>query len=124
MKIPSVLIVEDDGLVALNLVQLLEKSGYDVPDPLISGEGAIDYVNISCPDLILMDIRLAGEIDGIGAAREIRKSSGVPVIFLTAYSDLKQHPRLEEVNPAGFITKPFLEEEVRSAIVKALNPGI
>jgi CheY-like chemotaxis protein len=88
MKTPSILIVEDDGLIAIHLQEILQKAGYHVPDPLASGEEAIDYVKAySCPDLILMDITLNGKLDGIETAQQIRTCNDIPVIFLTAHSD-------------------------------------
>jgi CheY-like chemotaxis protein len=80
MKDPSMLIVEDDGLIALHLQELLRNSGYNVPGPVASGEEAIEYVRTSpLPDLILMDITLDGKLNGIETARQIRKISDIPV---------------------------------------------
>jgi len=121
MKNPSILIVEDDGLIALSLMQLLQKSGFDVPDPVVSGEEAIDYVRTSLPDLVLMDIRLAGKIDGIEASREIRKYSGIPIIFLTAFYEMNLLTRAGEVSKSDFIVKPVIEKDLLSAIRKALD---
>lgn len=121
MKNPLILIVEDDGLIALSLMQLLQKSGFDVPDPVVSGEEAIDYVRTSLPDLVLMDIRLAGKIDGIEASRQIRKHSCIPIIFLTACYEMNLLARAEEVSPSDFIVKPFIEKDLLSAITKALD---
>jgi DNA-binding response OmpR family regulator len=121
VKNPSILIVEDDGLIALSLLQLLQRSGFDVPDPVESGEQAIDFVQASPTDLILMDIRLAGKIDGIETAREIRKNFGTPVIFLTAHSETELQTVAEKISPYGFFVKPFVEKEVLSAIGKALG---
>jgi CheY-like chemotaxis protein len=123
LKHPSVLIVEDEGLIALSLVQLLEKSGYEVPDPVISGEDAIQSVKMSQPDVILMDIRLAGKMSGIDAARRIRKTVDIPVVFLTAHSEKEQLAAIQKIDLSSFIVKPFSEDEVLAAIGKALGPG-
>ena len=120
-KSPSILIVEDDGLIALWLQELLKKSGYDVPDPVASGEEAIEYLKkFSSPDLILMDITLNGSIDGIETTRQIRQTSAIPVIFLSAHADLNRLARAGEVGPSGFITKPFFGSNVISMVEKTL----
>ena len=122
MKKPaSILIVEDDGLIAMQLQEFLKRSGYDVPDPVASGEEAIESVNARLPDLVLMDIRLGGEIDGIEAARQIRKAVSVPVIFLTAHTDMNDLSRTRQVRASGCIAKPFIEDDVLAAIGKALR---
>src|SRR5665647_1618669 len=89
MNDPSILIVEDDSLIALYLQELLQNAGYNVPDPVASGEEAIEHVR-TCPlpDLILMDITLDGKLNGIETARQIEKISDIPIIFLSAHSDM------------------------------------
>ena len=120
--IPSILIVEDDGLTALSLQQFLNKSGYDTPDPIASGEEVIEYLKKSpAPDLILMDVSLGGRIDGIETARYIRNSSGVPVIFLTAHNNAKTLSSAEVIASKGIIMKPFVDHEVLSLIGETLN---
>ena len=121
MKNPSILIVEDDGIIALSLMELLQRSGFDVPDMVASGEQAIETVKSSPPDLVLMDIRLAGKIDGIETARQIRTDFGIPVIFITAHSETDLQATAEKISPYGFFVKPFFEREVLSAIRKALS---
>jgi CheY-like chemotaxis protein len=121
MKDPSILIVEDDGLIALHLQELLRNSGYNVPNPAASGEEAIEYVRTSpLPDLILMDITLDGKLNGIETARQIRKISDIPVIFLSAHSDMMLLTREEEA-PTGFIAKPFNRVDVVQTVEKMLN---
>jgi two-component system, response regulator PdtaR len=120
MNHPSVLIVEDDGLIALNLLQLLQKSGYNVMDPVCSGEEAIESVREFMPDLILMDIRLGGDIDGIETAYTIRQDFDIPVIFLSALSERDRLDRAKEITHQYF-SKPFCENELLSAIKKVLS---
>jgi CheY-like chemotaxis protein len=122
MKKPSILIVEDDGLIALHLQELLENAGYVVPDPVPSGEDAIECVNaFPHPDLILMDITLDGKLDGIETAREIQKRFDIPVIFLTAHSEANRVARMEGVASCGFLEKPFIQSKLISAVEKALG---
>jgi CheY-like chemotaxis protein len=122
LKDLSILIVEDDSLIALHLQELLQNSGYDVPDPVASGEEAIEYVR-TCPlpDLILMDVTLDGRIDGIETARQIQKSLSIPVIFLSAHSEMNRLAQGEGVRSSGFLGKPFFGSEVIAAVEKALH---
>src|SRR5512138_3095486 len=95
----QILVVEDEGLIALHYMEMLEHAGFIVPDPLPSGEQALAYLAWAPPpDLILMDIGLAGTLNGIETAREIRRNHTIPVIFLTAYSDRN---RLREMAEAS-----------------------
>ena len=98
LKNQSILIVEDDGLIALHLQELLQNAGYDIPPPVASGEEAIEYVR-TCPlpDLILMDVTLDGRIDGIETARQIQESFSIPVIFLSAHSATNRIAQGDEV---------------------------
>jgi two-component system, response regulator PdtaR len=107
-KKPSILIVEDEGLIALHLQELLQKAGYDVPDTVPSGEDAIECMRASIPNLILMDISLDGKLDGIVTAREIRKRFDIPIMFLSAHSEEKRLARAEDLAPFGFIGRPFV----------------
>ena len=120
-KKPSILIVEDEGLIALHLQEVLEKSGYDITDMVPSGEDAIGCVEASVPDLILMDITLDGKLDGIETARHIRKRSDIPIIFLTAHSQTKRLMAADDLAPYGFLGKPFDLSDVISAVEKALH---
>ena len=121
-KNQSILIVEDDGLIALHLQELLQNAGYDVPPPVASGEEAIEYVR-TCPlpDLILMDVTLDGRIDGIETARQIQESCSIPVIFLSAHSATKRIAQGDGVRPSGFLGKPFIGSDVIAAVKKALQ---
>jgi DNA-binding response OmpR family regulator len=120
-KKPSILIVEDEGLIALHLQELLLNAGFDVPDMVSSGEDAIEGMRSFIPDLILMDITLDGKLDGIETARYIRKSSDIPIIFLTAHSEKKRLVAAEDLAPYGFLGKPFDFSDVVSAVEKALH---
>lgn len=102
-------------------MELLQKCGYDVPDPVRSGEEAIDSVKASPPDLILMNINLTGKITGIEAARRIRKSAGIPIIFLTAHTRTDLNDLVKEVPRSGFIMKPFSDDDICLAIEMALK---
>jgi len=116
----TVLVVEDDGLIALYLTELLENSGYIVSSTF-SGEMALQVLADSQPDLILMDIGLSGSLDGIETLRQVRKQYTIPVIFITAYSSPGILERIREVGPDGYIIKPFLDKDLLNLVRKILD---
>lgn len=118
----TILVVEDEGLIALHLIELLEKAGYRVIDPAYSGEMALRTLEKSKkPDLILMDIGLAGLLDGVETARQIRKRYSIPLIFVTAYTSENTLKRMKDVAPDGVIIKPFVHEDLLDLIRKAID---
>jgi CheY-like chemotaxis protein len=115
-------VVEDEGLIALHLTEMLEKAGYRVIDPVYSGEMALKALEKSPkPDLILMDIGLAGSLDGIETAKKIRQRYTFPIIFLTAYSDRSRIEQAKEISSSSYLTKPVSEEDLLAAIGDALR---
>ncbi|MFZ1127014.1 response regulator [Methanoregula sp.] len=115
-------IVEDEGLIALHLTEILEKAGYRVLDPAYSGEMALRVLELfPIPGLILMDIGLGGSLDGIETARQIQKRFTVPLIFITAYTSENLLARMLEVAPEGVITKPFVDTDLLDLVGKALS---
>lgn len=112
----KILVVEDEAIVAESLRIKLKKMGYIVISTASSGDEAIKKTEEYLPDLVLMDIVLQGEIDGIEAARQIRTNFNIPVIYLTAYSDEKTLLRAKITEPFGYIIKPFKERELQVAI--------
>jgi len=117
----SILLVEDEGLVAQDLAEALTRFGYRVRG--IAGEGsqAVQMAQTPEPDLVLMDVGLRGEIDGIQAARLIRERTSIPVIFLTGHSDPVTLQRAVAAGPLGYIVKPFRDHELRCAIEVAMH---
>ncbi|MCK5226914.1 MAG: PAS domain S-box protein, partial [Desulfobulbaceae bacterium] len=116
----SILIVEDESIVARDIQECLLSFGYKVTGVVSSGEEAIKAVAEERPDLVLMDIVLNGNVDGIDAAHEIRTRFGVPVVYLTAYADDKTLERAKVTEPFGYIVKPFDERELHSTVEIAL----
>ncbi len=116
----SILVVEDETIVAENIRTRLEFMGYSVPAIVAYGERAIEKAAEVRPDLVLMDIKLKGEMDGIEAATQIGKLLNIPVIFLTAHSDEHTLQRAKLAEPYGYILKPLEERELRSSIEMAL----
>ncbi|WP_029898696.1 HD domain-containing phosphohydrolase [Desulfohalovibrio reitneri] len=115
-----VLVVEDEGVVSLDIRNRLKRMGMQVVGQADSGEEAVRLAVEQTPDLVLMDIMLAGEMDGIEAASRIRDSVGTPVIFLTAYADEATLDRAKISTPFGYIVKPFEDRELAINIEMAL----
>ena len=112
----NVLIVEDDPIIQ-HLIQIcLNNLGYEVCGTAGTGDEAVVAAQKTTPDFVLMDINLSGRIDGIDAAREIKAHSEARIIFLTAFSDEKIIERAKEIHPAGFILKPFSNNDLRIAL--------
>jgi CheY-like chemotaxis protein len=116
----KILVVDDEVVITTQLEEHLTAMGYEVVGRAGSGEEAIKLAKRLTPDLILMDIVMPGEIDGISAAGTIRAELDIPVIFLTAFADDKFVERAKNVEPMGYILKPFKEDEVKAAIEVAL----
>ncbi len=116
-----VLVVEDEVIVAKDIARKLERWGYAVTEKVHSGEDALKSIERSCPDMVLMDIRLAGELNGIETATVVRDQYGVPVLFLTAHSDEKILAEALGASPYGYLLKPFSEKELHTSIQTALN---
>lgn len=115
-----ILVVDDEQIVALDIKHTLERLGYTVPAIIADGKTAIDKAAELKPNLVLMDIRLKGDMDGIQAASIITGKLRIPVIYLTAYSDEATLERAKSSNPFGFLIKPFEERELHSTIEIAL----
>lgn len=116
----QILVVEDENIVALDIRQSLKRLGYGVPAVAATGEEAVAAAQQWQPDLILMDIRLRGEMDGIEAATQIRHAQRLPIIYLTAFADTKTLERAKTTEPFGYILKPFEDRELNSTIEMAL----
>ncbi|MEY3868191.1 MAG: hypothetical protein RLZZ338_2082 [Cyanobacteriota bacterium] len=114
------LIIEDEKLVARHIAQLLEEEGYQVCAIVSDGETAIQKIIEFYPELILMDIRIKGELDGIEVAEHIRFLYDIPIVYLTAFSDPETLTRAEMTNPSGYVIKPFRREQLLSTIRIAL----
>tara|TARA_B100000745_G_C20112867_1_gene380907 strand:+ start:70 stop:1248 length:1179 start_codon:yes stop_codon:yes gene_type:complete len=109
----SVLVVDDEIIIARNLEQILERMGLKVVDIACSGEEAIELAHKFKPDLIYMDIRLNGDLDGIETAQIISDELNIPVIFLTAYADEQTLTRAKDTAPYGYLVKPVSERDIQ-----------
>lgn len=115
-----VMIVEDERIVAFNLQQRLLKLGYEVPSVVASGQQALNGVSESNPDIVLMDINIEGDMDGIRTAESLGETSP-PVIYLTAHSEETTLARARSTKPYGYLIKPFSERELHATIQMALQ---
>ena len=120
MSKARIMIVEDEWTVAEEIKMVLQSFEYTVTSMSSSGEEAIRNAEQDKPDLVLMDIVLEGEMDGIEAANEIRSRFNIPIIFLTAYTDEKILERASITGPFGYIVKPFVNEDLKISVEIAM----
>lgn len=116
----KILIVEDELIIAEDMASMLEKMGYEVTGNAMDADEAIDLLNISKPDLILLDINLGGKKDGITLAGEINEKYQVPFIFTTSYTDGATIERAKKVSPINYLVKPYKPEQLYTAIEIAM----
>jgi CheY-like chemotaxis protein len=116
-----ILIVEDEHIVAMGIKRMLKSLGYTLAGVASSGEDAISKTESTFPDLVLMDIMLKGDINGIEAAKEIKTRFDVPVVYLTACSESKIVEHAWKTGPLGYIVKPFDERDLQKGIDVALR---
>ncbi|MFW6241861.1 MAG: PAS domain S-box protein, partial [Thermodesulfobacteriota bacterium] len=121
MENTKILIVEDEIIVAEDLAGQLRRLGHEVVGVAVEGEEAIALARKSSPDLVLMDIRLKGVMDGVEAANAIRREQDVPIVYLTAHSDPPTVDRAKFTEPSGYIVKPFEERELAAQIELSLH---
>ena len=121
MSIARILVVEDDAVVALDSHDRLKSLNYEVAGMASTGHDAVTQAESKRPDLVLMDISLPGNMNGIQAADKIRAKSNIPVIYVTAYADEPTLRNARATDPYGYILKPFDEIELRAAIEIGLH---
>lgn len=117
----NIMIVEDEIIVAKALRKELEDLGYGVCQVTSSGKEALEIAENEKPDLVIMDIRLHGEMDGIEAAGEIKDRFGIPAIFVTGYSKDEMKERFGVVGSIGHVEKPWSRDKLKSSIETALQ---
>lgn len=120
-KPATILIVEDDPLVACTIRDVLDESGFAVAGIASTGAEAISLAGAHPPQLALIDIRLAGPMDGIEVACTLREQLGVPAIFLSGFADAETVARAKLAHPLGFLRKPFRPSQVFNTIERVLN---
>lgn len=117
----KILIVEDEGIVSIDIRNILRNLGYNFIEMVFSGKEALNKTQDWNPDVILMDIGLKGDIDGIETARIIKEKSNTQIIFLSGFADDNTLARANKINPVGYIIKPINNKELDDVISKALN---
>jgi CheY-like chemotaxis protein len=117
----KILVVEDEAIIAMDIQSILRKIGFVQAEVVHSGEESIQKVAAGKPHLVLMDIKLKGDLDGIQAAHEIFFQYKVPVVYITAFGDEGTLKRANGTVRYGFITKPFEEADLQSTIQNALQ---
>lgn len=118
---PKILIVEDEMIIAANISLELNNLGYEVIGIITRGEEALLHIKHQQPDILLLDINLKGELDGIETAKEMQKKHNIPIIYLTANADDANFNRAKETHPYAFITKPFKKLDLKRAIELTLS---
>jgi CheY-like chemotaxis protein len=116
----QILVVEDEAIIAMDILSMLKRMGCADPEAVASGEESVKKVAERRPHLVLMDIRLKGSMDGIQAAKQIFYKYDVPVVYLTAFGDEGTMKRANGTARFGYLTKPFEESELQSTIKNAL----
>jgi len=116
-----VMVVEDEGIVSIDIRNILKKLGYSISAVAFSGEEAILKAKENPTDLILMDIGLKGKVDGIQAAKEIRSQNKIPIIFLSGFADDNTLEKAKEAEPAAYLLKPINEEELKETIQRIIE---
>ena len=117
----SVLIVEDEPAIADYIQFMLKGMGYDVPRCVTNFHDAVKAIEESNPDILLIDISIKGDRDGVELGLHVRRSNDRPLIFVTSHTDQATLERAKEVKPDGYLTKPFREHDIHIAIEMALN---
>lgn len=117
----KILLVEDDDIIAKVADWRLKNLGYEMVGRATTGAEAMELVVKNKPDLVLMDINIQGEIDGIETAKMIKKGFSIPVVYVTSHSDGPTLDRARATQPDGFIVKPFEDNDLRIAIELALK---
>ena len=120
MSKTNILVVEDESIVSKDIQHSLKKLGYHVVGAASTGEKALELVRLERPDIVLMDIMLKGEMNGIETAEIIRTELAIPVIFLTAYADESTLAKAKITEPYGYIIKPFKEIDLHTSIEMAI----
>ncbi|MDA8172975.1 MAG: response regulator [Nitrospiraceae bacterium] len=117
----KILVVEDEVITAMGMTDMLELWGYEPLEPAATASEALERVAAQKPDLVILDIRIQGEADGIETAKKIRQMIQVPVVFVTGYTDSEIRKRAEAASPAGYLVKPIDLDRLKSVLSSILG---
>jgi len=121
MSTPCIIVVEDEAIIARDIQSTLIRLGYLVPPPVASCAEALEAVHRHRPDLVLMDIRIQGGVDGIETGARIRDAYGTPLVYLSSYSDATTMATAKAGGALGYLLKPFREHDLKAAVGLALQ---
>ncbi|PRY88569.1 LytR/AlgR family response regulator transcription factor [Mongoliibacter ruber] len=121
MIVNNVVLVEDDRELAMNLRELLASLGFNVSAIFDNAIGAQEFLRLNKVDLLILDIMIKGDMDGISLAREVKKKIDVPIVFITAYSENDVIRRVIDVSPDGHLLKPFSRESLKTTLLLSLS---
>lgn len=121
MSKANILLVEDERIASMDIQEMIEEAGYSVADATSNAESALEVLDSDPVDLVIMDINLPGEMDGIEATEEINDQYDIPVIYLTAFSNEETLDRARETEPAGYLVKPITQVDVKATIEMVLG---
>lgn len=117
----KIAVVEDEGIVAMDISKCLSSLGYEVTFISDSGEKVLELVKESLPDLILMDVELKGQLNGLDTARLLREKYSIHIVFLTAFEDETTLNRIGELSPDGYLVKPFEDDQLENTLKRVLK---
>jgi len=117
----KIIVVEDERIIAIDLMQLFQSEGYEIISIENTAESALVMINKEKPDLVVIDIMLMGKMDGISLAQEISKIGDIPIIYVTAYNEKKIMDRAMKTKPIAYIMKPILDEDLMKAVNQVLK---
>lgn len=121
MVVNNVVLVEDERELALNIKELLGTLGFYVSAVFDNALGALEFVKLNKVDLLILDIMIKGEMDGISLATEIKSKIDIPIVFITAYSENEIIKRVIDVSPDGYLLKPFTKESLKTTLLLSLS---
>ena len=117
----KIAIVEDEGIVAMDISKCLTSLGYEVAFISDSGERVLEIFEETRPDLILMDVELKGKLNGLETAKMLREKYDIHIVFLTAFEDETTLNRIGELSPDGYLVKPFEDEHLQNTLKRVLG---
>ena len=117
----SILIVEDDFLAAMEIESVLKEAGYQIAGVAVHAEEAVGLAKSATPTLVIMDVRLAGNSDGVDAALDIFRATGIRSIFATAHYDADTRSRAQAATPLGWLPKPYAPNALLALVKKAVE---
>jgi CheY-like chemotaxis protein len=122
MPLKRIIIVEDEGIVAMDISKCLSSMGYEVAFTADTGEKILERIVNEPADLILMDVELKGSINGLETAKLIKEKYNIPIVFLTAFEDDSTLAKIQELSSDGYLVKPFEDEKLKRTIDRILKP--